>query len=199
MRHQARFQLTLDDHLALRRYLIVERGLGRDQLRASWRRVVVINSIMGLLVGAWVTASWGPQSPIPGPVGLAIVFVLAVSVYLAISATLMWVVRTAAGGKRAEVDRVMARVRAGLEAEPSAAPTGEYTVTLHEQGITESLGGDERDIPWAAVAGSRTWNDYAMIDLCDGLALAVRLDALDDQQAFISAIEQHAADAPPDN
>lgn len=195
MRYQAAFQLTIDDHLALRRYLIEERGIARDQLRAGWRRVVVVNAIMGLLVGVWLTGTYGQRFSAGGVVGYATVFVVSVTLFWALSGTLLWVVRLALGGRQGELRRALARVRQRLEESPHAAPTGPYAVTITQRGVTEQLNGEERTLPWQDVERATRWRGYVMIDTADGLAVALREEAVggpDEVQALVDGVAEWA-------
>jgi len=195
MQYEAAFDLGVDDHVALRRYLIEERGVARDQLRAAWRRIVVINFILGLLVGAWFTTGYGAQLGAGGPVGYVLVFVLAVTLFWALSGTTLWVVRLALGGPRAERERALRNIREKIEADEEAAPRGPYAVVLSQSGVLERLGDEERQIPWHEVDGARRWRGYVMIDTGDGLALAVREEAIGSDEeidAFVDGVSEWA-------
>jgi hypothetical protein len=195
MRYEARFDLSVDDHLALRRYLIEQRGVGREQLRAAWRRIVVINATLGVLVGVWFTAGYGTQLGAGGPVGYALVFVLATTLFWAVSGTMLWVVRFALGGPRAERERALRSMRQRIEHDEDAAPRGPYAVVLDQTGVREQLRDDERLVPWRDVEDARAWNGYVMIDTADGLAIAVRQDAIgsrDEVAAFVDGVIEWA-------
>ena len=195
MRYDIGFELTTDDQVALRRYLIEERGLARDQLRAAWRRVVIINTIMGVLVGVWLTGSYGNRFGFGGAAGHALTFLVATTLFLAISGTFLWVVRAALGGAKGERERALSRLRQRIEADRDAAPRGDYTLSLDERGVSEQLAGEERFVPWSDVVGATLWKQYVMIDLTEGLAMPIRKDAIDtpdELEALVAAIDEWA-------
>lgn len=193
--HTLRSTLTADDRVALVRWLVERRGLGEKQLARLWRMGVVMNAVMGVLVGAWfVLLRWNGNLA-----QAAVVFVLAMTVFWALSGTALWLLRRLRGGHEGDVARAIERARAKIEAEHNPALDHAYTLAIEHTGVRETYRGQTRHIPWTDIDGAEVWTldreTFAAVRTSDGLGVIARDEHNADAAAFVRHVEQRSRDA----